>query len=123
MPTTLDAGADLLWQDIGAPDDFPDGSAWPVVAGGLPIAVFRVGEALHALHDRCTHGDARLSDGYVENGCVECPLHQGLFDLRTGSPCGGPVTEAVRAYPIDVRAGRVAVGVPAPRIPASATTA
>lgn len=113
----------MTWHDVGVPDDFPDGSASPVVVGGLPVAVFRQGEALHALHDRCTHGDARLSEGYVENGCVECPLHQGLFDLRTGSPCGGPVTEAVRAYPVHVRAGRVEVGVPGPRSPSASASA
>jgi anthranilate 1,2-dioxygenase ferredoxin component len=100
------------WHDVGEPDDFPDGSVWPVVAGGLAIAVFRQGEALHALHDLCTHGNAKLSDGYVENGCVECPLHQGLFDLGTGEPCGGPVTEAVRTFPVRVVAGRVEVAVP-----------
>ena len=50
------------------------------------IAVFRMGEEIFALHDLCTHGHARLSEGFVENGCVECPLHQGLVDIRTGAP-------------------------------------
>ena len=100
------------WHDVGEPDDFPDGGSWPVVAGGMPIAVFRQGEALHALHDLCTHGNAKLSDGYIENGCVECPLHQGLFDIATGAPCGGPVEHAVRIFPVEIRAGRVHVAVP-----------
>ena len=104
-------GEDLAWHDVGEPDDFPDGAVWPVVAGGMAIAVFRQGEALHALHDLCTHGHARLSEGYIEDGCIECPLHQGLFEISTGKPCGGPVTEAVRSYPVKVFAGRVAVGV------------
>ena len=56
------------------------------------------------------------SDGYVEDGCVECPLHQGTFDLRTGAPCKAPVTEPVRSFPVRVVAGRVEVGV----IPAGA---
>jgi nitrite reductase/ring-hydroxylating ferredoxin subunit len=103
------------WHDVGEPEDFPDGAVWPVVAAGMPIAVFRAGEALHALHDLCTHGAAKLSEGYIENGCVECPLHQGLFDITTGQPCGGPVTEAVRSFPIRVvvkdGAGRVEVGI------------
>jgi len=105
------ADAPLVWHDVGEPDDFPDGAAWPVVADGVAIVVIRQGETLHALHDKCTHGDARLSDGYIENGCVECPLHQGLFDLRTGSPCGGPASEAVQVFPIQVFTGRVRVAV------------
>ena len=75
------------WHDVGEPD------------------------GLYALYDLCTHGAAKLSDGYVEDGCVECPLHQGTFDIRTGAPCKAPVTEAVRTFPVRVVAGRVEVGV------------
>ena len=106
--TETAAGA---WHDVGEPDDFPDGAVWPVVVDGLPVAVFRDGEGLYALYDLCTHGAAKLSDGYVEDGCVECPLHQGTFDIRTGAPCKAPVTEAVRTFPVRVVAGRVEVGV------------
>lgn len=102
----------FTWHDAGEPDDYPDGAAWPLVLAGTPVAMFRNGADLHALHDLCTHGNARLSDGYVENGCVECPLHQGLFRLDTGEPCGGPVTEAVRSYPVRIREGRVEVALP-----------
>jgi len=97
------------WHDVGEPDDFPDGSAWPVRVAGLEVAVFRLGEDLHALADRCTHGMARLSDGYVEDGCVECPLHQGTFDIRNGEPRCAPATVAVRTFPVRVTAGRVEV--------------
>lgn len=98
------------WHDVGVPDDFPDGACWPVRAGSLNVAVFRLGEELYALHDQCSHGNAKLSDGYVEDGCVECPLHQGLIDIRTGAPRCFPVTEPVQAFPIRVVAGRVEVG-------------
>ena len=86
------------WHDVGEPD-----------IAGVDVAVFRLGDELHALHDQCTHGNARLSDGYVEDGCVECPLHQGLFDIRTGAPQCAPVTQAVQCFPVRVVAGRVEV--------------
>lgn len=97
------------WHDVGEPGDFPDGAAWPVRLNGQEVAVFRLGDALHALADRCTHGMARLSEGYVEDGCVECPLHQALFDIATGVPRCGPATAAVRRFPVRVVAGRVEV--------------
>ena len=97
------------WHDVGEPDDFPDQGIWPVRIAGVDVAVFRLGDELHALHDQCTHGAARLSDGYVEDGCVECPLHQGLFDIRTGAPQCAPVTQAVQCFPVRVVAGRVEV--------------
>jgi len=99
------------WHDVGVPDDFPDNGSWPVVAGGMEVAVFRLGEELFALRDLCSHGAAKLSDGYVEDGCVECPLHQGLFDIRTGAHKCAPLTEPVRAFPVRVVAGRVEVGI------------
>ncbi|MDR5758558.1 anthranilate 1,2-dioxygenase ferredoxin subunit AndAb [Caballeronia sp. LZ035] len=99
------------WQDLGALDDFTEGEPMAVVAGEKPVAVFRLGDDVFALHDLCTHGHARLSDGFVEDGCVECPLHQGLFDIRTGAPRCAPVTEAVRAYPIRIVDGQVQIHV------------
>ena len=97
------------WHDVGEPDDFPDGASWPVRVAGQEVAVFRLGEELHALADRCTHGMARLSDGYVEDDCVECPLHQGTFDIRSGAARCAPATVAVRTFPVRVVAGRVEV--------------
>ena len=97
------------WHDVGETDDFPDGASWPVRVAGQEVAVFRLGEELHALADRCTHGMARLSDGYIEDDCVECPLHQGTFDIRTGEARCAPATVAVRTFPVRVVAGRVEV--------------
>jgi len=57
----------------------------------------------------CTHQFALLSDGYVEHGCIECPLHQGRFDLKTGAPLCAPVTEPVRVYRVKVEDAKVFV--------------
>ncbi|MBB1601665.1 non-heme iron oxygenase ferredoxin subunit [Variovorax sp. UMC13] len=97
------------WHDVGEPDDFPDGASWPVRVADREVVVFRLGDELHALADRCTHGNALLSEGYIEDGCVECPLHQGTFDIRTGAARCAPATEAVQTFPVRVVAGRVEV--------------
>ena len=101
------------WFDVGSADDFGDGKVRPAVAGGQAVAVFRLGDELFALKDLCTHGNARLSDGYIEDGCVECPLHQGTFDIRSGAARCAPVTETVRSFPVRVVASRVEVRVAA----------
>ncbi|AIY39300.1 2-polyprenylphenol hydroxylase and related flavodoxin oxidoreductases / CDP-6-deoxy-delta-3,4-glucoseen reductase-like [Collimonas arenae] len=106
------------WHDIGTAEDFNEDEPVAVIAGGQPVAVFRLGEELFALRDLCTHGNARLSDGYIEDGCIECPLHQGMFDIKSGAPRCAPVTEAVRSFPVRVVAGRVEVEVSAtPQLP------
>jgi anthranilate 1,2-dioxygenase ferredoxin subunit len=99
------------WHVIGTLDDFTEGEPAAVVANDKPVAVFRIGDEVFALHDLCTHGHARLSEGFVEDGCVECPLHQGLFDIRSGAPRCAPVTEAVRSYPIRIVDGQVEIHV------------
>jgi anthranilate 1,2-dioxygenase ferredoxin subunit len=100
-----------IWHDVGEADAFTEEAGQPVTVTGIPIAIFRVKDELFALHDLCTHGAAKLSDGYVEDGCIECPLHQGTFDLRTGAPCSAPAVTAVQSYPIRLQSGRVEIAI------------
>ena len=79
--------------------------------GALPIALFRIDGVLHALHDLCSHGAARLSEGFIEGACVECPLHQGLVDIATGQPRSAPITDPVRSFAVREVEGRVEVEV------------
>lgn len=99
------------WHDVGAADDISDDTPLAAQAGGQLLALFRLGDEVFALRDKCSHGNARLSDGYMEDGCIECPLHQGLIDIRSGAPRSAPITEAVRSFPVRVVAGRVEVNV------------
>jgi len=101
--------ATMNWIDVAAEQDVADGECLGVDVNGTPVALAREGEKIHALHDLCTHGAARLSEGYVENGCIECPLHQGLFDLATGEARSAPVTVAVKTYPVRCVGGRIEI--------------
>jgi len=80
-------------------------------AGGFNIALYAVDGAYFATSNICTHGQALLSDGYLDGHLIECPLHQGLFDVRTGAPEGAPCTEAVRSFPVKIEDGFVFVAV------------
>lgn len=97
------------WHDAAATDALGDDEVMALCIAGVPVALFRQEGAFFALHDLCSHGAARLSDGFVESGCVECPLHQGLIDIRNGAPRSAPITEAVRSYPVRVVGDRVEV--------------
>jgi 3-phenylpropionate/trans-cinnamate dioxygenase ferredoxin component len=88
--------------------DLPPGESVRIVAH-VPIAVFNVDGDLYAIDDTCTHQDASLSDGWVEDCRVECPLHAASFDLRTGLPCGPPAKQPVRTYPVQVEDGIIYV--------------
>ena len=57
----------------------------------------------------CTHEHAYLSDGVVVDCVVECPFHQGRFDVRTGKALGPPVIEPLETYPTKISDGRLYV--------------
>jgi len=78
--------------------------------GPVPIAVFNVAGDFYAIDDTCTHQDASLADGYLEDDCtVECPLHASCFDLRTGQPSGPPAKLGVRTHAVVVQDGTIFV--------------
>lgn len=91
-----------------------EGDVAAAEALGTPLAIFCKDGRFFALHDLCTHGQARLSEGFVEDGCIECPLHQGLFDIETGAPRSAPVTVAVRRFEVRENDGQLEVELESP---------
>lgn len=90
--------------------DLPPGEAVRLQDGvDAPIAVFNDGGELFAVDDTCTHQEASLSEGWLEDCAVECPLHAASFDLRTGEPSGPPATRPVRTHAVHVQDGVVHV--------------
>lgn len=76
---------------------------------GTRIAIYRIrGEEIFATDDKCSHGSSSLCDeGSLEGHVVECGLHLGSFDVRTGLPVSTPCTKAIRSYPAQVRDGTI----------------
>ena len=90
--------------------DIAPGEVKPVKAGDREIAMYNIGGIFFATDDRCTHMRARLSDGYVEDGVVQCPLHFGKFDIRTGRALSAPCKVALAVYPVRVDGSMLRVG-------------
>ena len=97
----------IEWTDATAMDDVPADDVIGVLVAGRDIALYNAGGEIFATDNICTHGQARLCEGFLEGHEIECPLHQGRFDVRTGQPSCAPVTEAIRSYPVRVEGGRV----------------
>jgi naphthalene 1,2-dioxygenase system ferredoxin subunit len=87
------------WTAVAALADFAATDALAVVVAGREIAIYLVDGAVFATANRCTHGDARLCDGFVEGHEIECPHHQGRFDVRTGAATCAPAEVALATYP------------------------
>lgn len=87
--------------------ELPDGRGIRIEVGEERIALFRSGDVVHAIGDRCSHAEASLSEGDLFNGEVECPRHGSPFDLTTGEPGALPATTPVPVYPTSVEDGVV----------------
>ena len=95
------------WVDAMAADALPDDDVVGVAVDGRDIAIYTVAGDVYATDNICTHGQARLCDGFLDGHEIECPLHQGRFDVRSGQPLCDPVTEPVRSYPVKIDGARV----------------
>jgi len=82
-----------------------------VVANGTPVAVFNVDGEFYAIGDTCSHEEASLSEGFVEDDIVECPRHGAQFHIPTGQNRTLPATRAVPTFPVKVEGDEVFVEV------------
>ena len=75
------------------------------------FAIYHTKEGFFATDAHCTHQQAHLADGVVIGTVIECPLHQGRFDIGTGKALRPPARIDLRTYPAKVEDGIVFVKV------------
>jgi len=91
------------WIKVANASDVPE----LVNLGVEPVCLYNLGGKIFATHDTCTHGQASLADGFIEGEEIECPLHQGKFQIATGRAVGVPCTEDIRTYAVKIENGAV----------------
>ena len=82
-----------------------------VKAGDLDVALYNIEGQLYATHNVCTHAHALLSDGWLEGDVIECPLHGGRFEVKTGKGLGAPITCDLKTFPVRVEGDAIQVNV------------
>ena len=97
------------WRDVIAVDDLEYGWVTRVHLGARTLAIYDTPSGIYASLPLCSHGGADLCDGYFDRHVIECPLHQGAFDVRTGAPVAAPATRPIKVFATRVVAGRVQV--------------
>ena len=95
------------WIDILSKADVPEEDVIGVDIDAKSIALYQVDSEIFATDNICAHGNARLCDGFLEGHEIECPLHQGKFDIRNGKAMCAPLTEDIRTYPVKIEGDRV----------------
>jgi len=74
---------------------------------GHSYAVYNTEKGFFATDGHCTHEEQSLEDGIVTGTVIECPLHQGRFDVMTGRALSAPVCVDLKTYPVRVDAGTI----------------
>ncbi|AFJ48489.1 non-heme iron oxygenase ferredoxin subunit [Shimwellia blattae] len=95
------------WITVANIADLAEDDVTGVEVNGLDIALYHTEDGIFASANLCSHGNARLSDGFLEDGEIECPLHQGRFCIKTGKALCSPLTEGVPVYPVRIEGEQV----------------
>jgi nitrite reductase/ring-hydroxylating ferredoxin subunit len=102
------------WVRVAAAADVAEGNVLGLRVGERDIAIYHLpGGEYRASDNICTHEYALLSDGWLEDGCIECPLHAGRFDVRSGKAMCAPVDRDLEMFEVKVEGADLLVKLPA----------
>ncbi len=87
---------------VVAVSELEDRVPYPVDIGAEEIALVMMDNEIYAINNICTHEYACLSDGYVEDDRIVCPLHLAEFDITTGEVVEDPAEENLQTYSVKV---------------------
>lgn len=83
--------------------DLAPGSAKRVEREDGDIAVYNVEGEFFATEDRCTHGLASLGEGELIGEEIECAMHFGSFNVKTGEPMAPPCSIAIKTFKVEIK--------------------
>jgi 3-phenylpropionate/trans-cinnamate dioxygenase ferredoxin subunit len=93
---------------ICAVEDIKPGKAIRAKIGDHAVAIVRTKAGqVHALDDKCSHGEISLSEGFVDNETIECWAHGAKFSLTTGEALSLPAYEPVATYEVIIDNGDI----------------
>lgn len=104
--------SEIEFHSVAKTSDIDEDEALQVVVGRKEIAIYNLGGTYYATDDICTHAYASLADGYVEGELIECPLHAGTFEIKTGKAAGAPCTVDLKTYEVKIDGDDISVGIP-----------
>lgn len=96
-----------LWIDACAVEDIDEEDLIRFDHGDRTFCIYNTPKGFYATDGYCTHEEQHLEYGIVLETIIECPLHQGQFDIPTGKALGDPVCVDLKTYPVKTENQRV----------------
>jgi nitrite reductase/ring-hydroxylating ferredoxin subunit/uncharacterized membrane protein len=110
------------WTPVLNAEDLSPGQSRRVSAGGYPVLLYHYDGQIYAMGAVCAHAGGPLEKGKFAEGCVTCPWHDSVYDMRTGQVVHGPSTYSEPRYEVRVHNTQIEVRLPAPNPEASGVT-
>jgi len=97
--------ADKLY--VCRPDDLDEEDVIRFDHKGRTFCIYHTSDGFFATDGYCTHEEEHLEDGIVIGNVIECPLHQGRFDVRTGKALSAPACIDLKTFPVTVSGNEI----------------
>jgi nitrite reductase/ring-hydroxylating ferredoxin subunit len=97
---------------VASLDEVPAGQPTLVDLDGTRIVLARIGDAVYACGEACTHRGGPLSQGKLAGTRLACPWHGWMYDVRTGQCLFPGRGASVPTYRVRVEAGAIFVELP-----------
>jgi nitrite reductase/ring-hydroxylating ferredoxin subunit len=111
----LAKGASMGWFSVCKVNYVKPDSPFSAQVDDKRIGIYVIGGEYFAMEDTCPHANALLSQGIVDDGTVECPLHGALFDIRTGQCLREPGDRDLVTWLVRVNGDQIEVNLGADR--------
>lgn len=95
------------WIRACAADDIDEEDLLRFDHEGRTYCIYNTAEGFFATDGFCTHEEEHLENGIVIDCVIECPLHQGRFDIRSGKALSAPVCVDLETWSVKVEAGSI----------------
>ena len=75
--------------------------------GDYTFCIYKIKDGIYATDGLCTHEEFHLEDGLVMHGEIECPMHQGIFDIKSGKAVSEPACVNLKTYETKVEGSNI----------------
>ena len=95
------------WQHVGETNNMDVEDILRFDHGDKTYCIYKLEDGFYATDGVCTHEAVHLEDGIVMDGEIECPMHQGIFTIKSGEAISPPACKDLKTYPIKVENDKV----------------
>ena len=95
------------WIEVGASDQIEVEDLIRFDHEGKTYCVYHLEDGFYATDGICTHEAVHLEEGLVMDDEIECPMHQGIFNIKTGKAMGPPVCIDLKTYQVKVEDNKI----------------